>query len=153
MMIWLLLSLLVIILDQTTKLLALHYVPFDRFIFITPFFNLILEHNPGAAFSFLGKASGWQSWPFGIIAIVVSIYIIYMLHKLPRTKKLLSIGLALILGGALGNLIDRVMHGFVIDFLDFHIKTWHWPVFNLADSVITIGAAVIIIDILISRKK
>lgn len=142
---WLGLSLLIIILDQTTKLLALHYVPFNKPIFITRFFNLILEHNPGAAFSFLSWGNGWQNWLLSITAFIVSIVIIYWLYKLPNNNKGLSLSLALILGGALGNLCDRIMHGYVIDFLDFHIKQYHWPVFNFADSAIVIGAIILII--------
>lgn len=143
---WLWLSLIVIILDQITKILVLHYVQYP--IAVTPFFNIILAGNTGAAFSFLAGASGWQAWLFSGIAVIISIAIIYWLYKLPPPKTWLPIALALILGGALGNVLDRIIHGFVIDFLDFHIGIYHWPTFNLADSAVVIGAIMLIIDVL-----
>ena len=149
---WLWLSLLVIIFDQITKFFALHYLTFDQPIFITPFFNLTLAKNPGAAFSFLAQMGGWQGWLFGFIAILVSIVIIYWLYKLSSGKIWLPVALALILGGALGNLCDRLAHGYVVDFLDFYIGNWHWPAFNLADSAISIGAVMLIIDIIWNKQ-
>jgi signal peptidase II len=143
---WLWLSVLIIILDQMSKLLVLHFITFNQPIAITPFFNLVLAHNPGAAFSFLAQQGGWQGWLFGIIAILVSGCLIYWLYKLPSKQTWLAIALALIIGGALGNLCDRVIHGYVIDFLDFYIGNWHWPAFNLADSTISIGAVMLIVD-------
>ncbi len=143
---WLWLSALIIILDQISKLLALHFITFNQPIIITPFFNLVLAHNPGAAFSFLAQQGGWQGWLFGIIAILVSIFLIRWLYKLPGKQTWLAVAIALIIGGALGNLGDRIIHGYVIDFLDFHIGNWHWPAFNLADSAISIGAMMLVID-------
>lgn len=145
---WLWLSALIIILDQISKLLALHFITFNQLIVITPFFNLVLAHNPGAAFSFLAQQGGWQGWLFGIIAILVSIFLIRWLYKLPGKQTWLAVAIALIIGGALGNLGDRIIHGYVIDFLDFHISNWHWPAFNLADSAISIGAVMLVIDML-----
>ncbi len=150
---WLWLSLLVIILDQTTKFFALHYLTFNQPTFVTFFFNLTLAQNPGAAFSLLAQAGGWQGWLFGFIAILVSTVIIYWLYKLPSDKIWLPVALALILGGALGNLCDRLAHGYVVDFLDFYIGNWHWPAFNLADSAISIGAVMLIIDIVWHRQS
>jgi len=125
---------------------VLNHLTFKQAITITPFFNLVLEHNPGAAFSFLAQEGGWQGWLLGIIAVIVSVFLIIWLYKLPAKNKLLAIGLALIIGGALGNVMDRILHGYVIDFLDFHLNNWHWPAFNLADSAITIGAIILVID-------
>ncbi|KPJ68112.1 MAG: hypothetical protein AMJ43_01525 [Coxiella sp. DG_40] len=150
---WLWLSLAVIILDQITKFFALHYLTFDQPVSIIPFLNLTLERNPGAAFGLLSQAEGWQIWMFGSIAVLVCTAITYWLHKLPRSKIWLPIALALILGGALGNLCDRIIHGYVIDFLDFYIGNWHWPAFNLADSAISIGAVMLIIDIVWQRQS
>ncbi|MCK4609156.1 MAG: lipoprotein signal peptidase [Gammaproteobacteria bacterium] len=150
---WLWLSAAVILLDQGSKALAVAFVPWQQSFAITPFFNLILAHNPGAAFSFLAWGSGWQGWLFGIIAVLVAGFLIHWLAKLPRTETRFAIALALIVGGALGNVIDRIIHGYVIDFLDFHVSVWHWPAFNVADSGITIGAALIILQFFLSRGR
>jgi signal peptidase II len=112
---------------------------------VTSFFNLVLTYNKGAAFSFLAGASGWQSTFFTIVGIAASLFIVYLLAR-HGTQKLFSLALALILGGAVGNVIDRIVHGHVIDFLDFHWRGWHWPAFNVADSAIVTGAALLILD-------
>ena len=138
------LSLVVIILDLITKQFASHYlsrlIPYQIF----PGFNLILVHNYGAAFGFLHGASGWQTWVFTGIAIAVGIGLFIWMVRLKRSEGWLAIAIALVIGGAFGNLIDRLILGYVVDFLDFYIGQYHWPVFNLADSCITIGALMII---------
>ena len=105
--------------------------------------NWLLLLNPGAAFSFLAQGSGWQRWFFTIVGLVACIYIVWLLRK-SQNDKLLCVALSLILGGALGNVLDRIMYGAVVDFIDLHYANWHWPAFNIADSAICIGAALII---------
>ena len=107
---------------------------------VLPFFNFTLTHNPGAAFSFLSNAGGWQRWLFIGLTIVISVILIHWLRNVPRGETRLSVALTLVLGGALGNLWDRLTLGAVIDFIDLHYHGWHWPTFNVADSAITIGA-------------
>lgn len=150
---WLWLSLIIIFFDQITKFFVSHYLTLNQSISIIPFFNLTLGKNLGAAFSFLAQVDGWQVWLFGFIAILVSAFIIYWLYKLPTNKIWLPIALTLILGGALGNFCDRLVRGYVIDFLDFHVGNWHWPVFNLADTAISIGAVMLIVDIIWHRQS
>jgi len=147
-LLWLLLSIFIILLDRVVKHFMVQHLALGVPLHITPFFNLTLAYNSGAAFSFLGNASGWQRWLFSFIAIVVSILLIAWLYKLPKHKALNAAAIALIVGGAIGNLWGRIVNGYVIDFLDFHIKTWHWPAFNVADSAICIGAFLLIIDML-----
>lgn len=141
---WLTLTLLVI--DQASK----HWVAGSMELFdsinILPIFNITYVHNPGAAFSFLADQDGWQRWFFAAIATIASIVFVVWLAKTPRSNKLLSVAFALMLSGALGNLIDRVLFGYVIDFLDFYIGQYHWPAFNVADSAIFVGAMFMIID-------
>ncbi len=143
---WLWLSLAIITIDLITKALASAYLPLARPVSILPFFNLTRLHNYGAAFSFLDTSNSvWQVVLFAFIAIGVSIGIIIWLTRLPRgVAWRLPCGLALILGGALGNLYNRIVNGYVVDFLDFHIAQYHWPAFNIADSAITIGAILVI---------
>jgi len=153
---WLWLSFAVIVLDQITKFLITSYLGLFDVVAVLPFFNLTVLHNTGAAFSFLADAPGWQRWFFIFLGLGVSIAILVWLRRLPRgEQRWLVIALALVLGGALGNVIDRAMHGYVIDFLDVYYKTWHWPAFNVADSAITIGAVLLIIDgvILAPRRE
>ena len=111
-----------------------------------PMFNWTLMHNTGAAFSFLAEAGGWQRWFFAVIAIVVSIVIVVWIKRLRQDEKWQAIALALILGGAIGNVIDRILLGYVVDFIDIYYKQWSWPAFNIADSAIFIGVAMIIIE-------
>ncbi|HET6726026.1 MAG TPA: signal peptidase II [Gammaproteobacteria bacterium] len=148
---WLWLSAAVIVVDQITKaLISGHLGLFDS-VRLLPFLQLTLLHNSGAAFSFLSQASGWQRWFFVGLGLVVSIAILLWLRRLPRNgRRLLGIGLALVLAGALGNVIDRVAYGYVIDFIDVFYGHWHFPAFNVADSSITIGAILVIIDTLIA---
>lgn len=137
-------ALAVILLDQFTKLWVLNaFVPGES-IEVTPFFNLVLVFNPGAAFSFLANHAGWQRWFFALIALAVSGWILWQLQSLqPRSG--FSLGLGLIMGGALGNLIDRVWLGMVVDFIDLHVAGWHWPAFNVADSAVCVGAVLYIL--------
>jgi signal peptidase II len=144
---WLFLSAGVVALDQFTKHLAQQMLTYGRTIEIAPFFNLVLVYNPGAAFSFLSSAPGWQREVFIAIALAASALILYLLRKHAHDR-MFCFALALILGGALGNLIDRLRLHAVVDFLDFHLFGYHWPAFNLADSGITLGAAVLIWDTL-----
>lgn len=151
---WLWLSALVIVIDQISKVVVSHHMSLFQSIPVTPFFRFTLLHNTGAAFSFLAGAAGWQRWFFICLGLVVSIIILIWLRRMPRHgRRLLGIGIALVLGGALGNVIDRVAYGFVVDFLDVHYGNWHWPPFNVADSAITIGAALVILDALIASHK
>jgi len=156
---WLWLTLLVIVLDLGTKAMASHYFTLGEIMTIIPgWFNLTLAHNPGAAFSFLANESGWQRWFFAIIALVVSTIIFFWIKRLQTHERWLAIALALILGGALGNLWDRLTLGYVIDFLDFYYQgsgaqARHWPAFNIADSAISIGAVMLVIDALFSKES
>jgi signal peptidase II len=138
--------------DQATKWLVLQTMPMGEVIPITGFFNLVHVRNPGAAFSFLADAGGWQRWLFAFFAIGVSAALIVMIRKAPD-QRLFCLAAALIIGGAIGNLIDRLVFGEVIDFLDFFWNQWHWPAFNLADSAITLGAVVMILDELIRWRR
>lgn len=143
---WLWLSAVVLVLDQATKLLVIDRL--DAYIDVIPltsFFNLVHVHNSGAAFSLFADQPGWQRWFFLAIASVASVVIIHLLRKTDN-RPLFAIALALILGGAIGNVIDRVLYGHVIDFLDFYLGAWHFPAFNVADSAITVGAALLIWD-------
>jgi signal peptidase II len=143
---WLWLTTVVVIIDQITKLAVDgSFEKYER-LEILPFFNLTLAYNEGAAFSFLAGAGGWQRWFFTGIAVVVSIMLVIWLRKLPKNDWWSAASIALILGGALGNLYDRVAYGHVVDFLDFHWQGAHFPAFNMADSAITVGAATMIIE-------
>ena len=145
LLVWLGLALLVLVADQFTKVLILGSYRLGDATYINSFFNVVRVHNTGAAFSFLASASGWQRWFFTAIGIVAAIFIVWML-KSHAGQKMFSFALACILGGALGNVIDRSMHGYVVDFLDFHYAGWHFPAFNVADSAITIGAIFLVLD-------
>jgi|UniRef100_UPI0040471A18 signal peptidase II len=134
---------LVLLLDQLTKWWALNNLQLGMPEVVLPFLNWLLLFNPGAAFSFLAQGTGWQRWFFTIIGLAASAYIVWLLRK-SQGEKLLCLALSLILGGALGNVLDRIMYGAVVDFIDFHYANWHWPAFNLADSAICLGAALII---------
>ena len=152
---WYLLSLVVVVCDQWTKWLAETNLTFlEPVPVIEPFLNWTLAYNYGAAFSFLADAGGWQKWFFAGLALLMSLFLIGYLLKAPRQAKLLSLGLALVLGGAVGNLIDRLLHGHVIDFIHVHYTdVWHYPIFNIADIGICIGVALIVIDMLFLEKK
>lgn len=149
---WLFLAVLVIIVDQLTKQWAVSVlVPYEP-IPVLPIFNFTLAFNPGAAFSFLGDEGGWQRWLFIALAVGVSAFLTRWLSKNTVAQKSLNIGLALVLGGAIGNVIDRVLLHHVIDFLDFHWAVWHYPTFNVADIAITVGAVLLIWDAWTSSK-
>lgn len=144
---WLWLSFAVILLDQFTKFLITSYFGLFDVVAVLPFFNLVLLHNTGAAFSFLADASGWQRWFFIFLGLGVSTVVLLWLRRLPHTgQRWLAAALTLVVGGALGNVIDRAVHGYVIDFLDFYYKTWHWPAFNVADMAIVCGAIMLVLD-------
>jgi signal peptidase II len=151
---WVPLALLIILLDQATKaVVESRFELFDAKP-ILPFLEFTLLYNTGAAFSFLAGASGWQRWFFIGLGVTVSMVILYWLKRLePGTQRLMAAGFALILGGALGNVIDRIWHGHVIDFIHFHWRQWQFPAFNVADSAITIGAVFLILDALLDRGK
>ena len=142
---WFGLAALVVILDRASKAVVLESFAPGESRPVAGFFNLVLVFNKGAAFSFLATAQGWQSVFFAAIAVVASVVISLLIVK-NKNKKLFSGGLALILGGALGNLYDRIAYGHVVDFLDFHAAGWHWPAFNIADSAITLGAGILIVE-------
>jgi signal peptidase II len=142
---WFLVSAGIVVADQLTKWLVLaRFAPGER-LEVAPFFNLVLAFNKGAAFSFLAGAGGWQTPLLAAFALVACVIVTVLLLRSPG-RTLFCAGLALILGGALGNLIDRLRLGHVVDFLDLHAAGWHWPAFNVADSAITVGAALLIVD-------
>jgi len=142
-----------VLLDQMSKIwvdlsLALH-----QSIPVIPSFSITYAHNYGAAFSFLSDAGGWQRWFFAVLAIAVSVGIIIYLNKLKSEEKLLAVSLSLILGGAIGNIIDRVLYGYVIDFLDVYYNVYHWPIFNIADSAITVGVGLMLIESFMEKEE
>ena len=149
---WLGLAFIILLADQFTKVLILGYYRLGDSTLVTSFFNVVRVHNSGAAFSFLADASGWQRWFFTVLGFVASGFIIWMLRAHPG-QRLFCFALACILGGAIGNVIDRLMHGYVVDFLDFHWRGMHFPAFNVADSAISIGAACLILDELLRVRR
>jgi signal peptidase II len=142
---WYVLSLAIVAVDQATKAMVLARFRPGEGVVVAPNFNLVLVYNKGAAFSFLSDAPGWQTPLLVGFALVAIAIVAYLLWRSPE-RRILSAGLALILGGALGNVIDRLRFGQVVDFLDFHAAGWHWPAFNVADSAITVGAVLLILD-------
>ena len=150
---WLWLAVVMLIVDQVTKQIVVALFEYRETVAVMPFFNFTYARNPGAAFSFLADQGGWQRWFFTIIAGSVSALLVYWMAKTPKKDKMIAIAFALILSGALGNLIDRLMFGYVIDFLDFYVGNKHWPAFNIADSAIFIGAALMILDAIKGDKK
>jgi signal peptidase II len=140
---WLALAVLVILLDQASKLWVLGSFHLGESLPVTGFFNLVLVFNSGAAFSFLSDAGGWQKWFFIVLALVISGWLAVMIRQ-HAAERLQPLAFALVLGGALGNVIDRLRFGAVVDFLDFHVAGWHWPAFNVADSAITIGVVLLL---------
>jgi signal peptidase II len=142
---WLGIASIVILLDQITKIMIAKLFAFGESRPLTSFFNLVLTYNKGAAFSFLAAESGWQRYLLTGLGIAAALFIVYLLRR-HAGQKLFCWALALILGGAIGNVIDRIAYGHVIDFLDFHLGGWHWPAFNVADSAISIGAALFVLD-------
>ena len=149
---WLVLAALIVVADQATKYAVVQYFAVNNTVAVTSFLNLLLVYNPGAAFSFLSDAAGWQRWFFVSIALIASAWIVYLLREYPN-QRLFALALSLVLAGAVGNVIDRILFGAVVDFLDFHAYGWHWPAFNVADSAITCGALLLIWDALRQGKK
>jgi signal peptidase II len=150
---WLLLAVAIVLLDQLTKVLILGYYQLGDATYVTSFLNIVRAHNTGAAFSFLAAASGWQRWMFTVIGIVAAVFIIWLLRR-HAGQRLFSFALACILGGAIGNVVDRLLHGYVVDFIQVHWRdTWYFPAFNIADSAITIGAACLILDELLRVRR
>jgi signal peptidase II len=147
---WFGLAAAVVVADRVTKLAVLQAFAPGEALAVTGFFNMVLVFNKGAAFSFLAGAPGWQTPLFAGIAIAAAVFISYLLLRHPG-ERLFSTGLALILGGALGNLWDRLQWGQVVDFLDFHAAGWHWPAFNVADAAITVGAVLLILESFLHR--
>ena len=152
-LVWLWLSAVVIVLDQITKHMIVDRFSLYERLDVFPHFNLTLAYNSGAAFSFLADAGGWQRWFFTAIAVGASVMILIWLARLTRAETLQGVALSLILGGALGNFYDRLVLGHVVDFLDFYWGDYHFPAFNIADTAITIGAGLILLDMLLGAKK
>lgn len=149
---WLALALLLLIADQFTKVLILVTYQLGEGTPVTSFFNIVRVHNTGAAFSFLAQASGWQRWFFTAIGVGAAVVIVFLLRS-HAGQRLFCLALACILGGAVGNVIDRVLYGYVVDFLDFHWAGWHFPAFNIADAAISVGAACLILDELLRVRR
>jgi signal peptidase II len=156
---WLAWALVLVIADQATKALILQNYQLGDATFITSFFNIVRAHNTGAAFSFLQDAGGWQRWLFTGIALAATVFIVWQLRAHPG-QKLLGFALSSILGGAIGNVVDRLMHGYVVDFLDFHwaflsgmFAGGHFPAFNLADTAISVGAACLVLDEILRMRR
>ncbi|HLD14200.1 MAG TPA: signal peptidase II [Burkholderiales bacterium] len=141
---WLWLAVTVLLLDQATKQLALAQLVLHEPVALLPFLNLTLVYNKGAAFGFLSSASGWQNAFFIVVALAACGVILYLLRQ--TRERLFAVALMLVLGGAIGNLVDRLIYGYVVDFVDVYYQSWHWPAFNIADSAITIGAILIALD-------
>jgi signal peptidase II len=150
---WLWVSVVVLILDQCTKLLADAMLSMHQSVVLLPFLALRKAYNYGAAFSFLGDASGWQRWFFIVLALVVMGILVAWLRRLPRGNTGARVALVLILGGAAGNVIDRFVYGYVIDFIDVFYGSWHWPTFNIADSAISVGAFLLLLDAFREHRK
>jgi signal peptidase II len=149
---WLGLALIILIADQFTKILILGYYRFGDSTTVTGFFNIVRAHNTGAAFSFLAGASGWQRWLFTAIGVLATGFILWLLRS-HAGQKLFCFSLACILGGAVGNVVDRLLHGYVVDFLQLHWRGWYFPAFNVADSAITIGAVCLVLDELLRVRR
>jgi signal peptidase II len=152
LMLWLGIALLVLLIDQFTKVLVLGTFHLGDSTSITSFFNLVRVHNHGAAFSFLAAAGGWQRWFFTGIGVVAALFMLWMLRS-HAGQTLFCLAISLILGGAVGNVIDRLLHGYVVDFLDFFWGHWHFPAFNIADSAITLGAGLLILDEILRVRR
>jgi len=150
---WLSLSAVVILLDQLTKRLAEAGLTYAEPVAVLPSFNFTLLYNRGAAFSFLDDAGGWQRWFFVAVSVLASVALLFWLGKLKAEQRLLAVALALILGGAIGNLIDRLWLGHVIDFIQVYYRDFYWPAFNIADSAITVGAVLLVWDALFGRHR
>ena len=152
MLLWLGLSGCIVVLDQASKSIAVESLHLNEQIQLLPLFSITLAYNPGAAFSFLSDQSGWQRWFLSVVAVVISIVLTHWLWRLKDNEKMQAWALTLILGGALGNLYDRLVHGYVVDFILLHYKQYYFPAFNLADAAITLGAILLILDTFINKK-
>ncbi|MEY4732080.1 MAG: Lipoprotein signal peptidase [Pseudomonadota bacterium] len=152
LVLWLGIALLVLLIDQFTKVLVLGAFQLGDSTPVTSFFNLVRVHNHGAAFSFLAAAGGWQRWFFTGIGVVAALFMLWMLRS-HAGQTLFCLAISLILGGAVGNVIDRLLHGYVVDFLDFFWGHWHFPAFNMADSAITLGAGLLILDEILRVRR
>lgn len=150
-LVWLWVSALVVLLDQASKTFAQHLLSYEHPVKLTSFFNLTLNYNFGAAFSFLGNAGGWQVYFLSSVAVIVSVILFVWLLRLTRRESLKALGLSLVIGGAIGNMIDRFRFGYVVDFFDFHIKGWHYATFNVADSAVCLGAFFLILGLIWKR--
>ncbi|MEQ6886202.1 signal peptidase II [Salicola sp. Rm-C-2C1-2] len=142
----------IVVADLTTKAAATAMLDYGEANVVLPFFNLTLLHNTGAAFSFLSEGSGWQRWLFITLAVVISGVLVVWLTRLKQHETWLGVALAFVLGGAVGNLYDRVVHGYVVDFFHFHWAGYHFPAFNVADSFITVGALMLLLDVFMSGE-
>ena len=151
-LLWVGIAALIVVLDQFTKVLVLGSFQYGEGLPITGFFNLVRVHNLGAAFSFLANAGGWQRWFFTALGTVAALAMVWMLRS-HTGQRLFCAAISLVLGGAVGNVIDRLLHGYVIDFLDFHWAGWHFPAFNVADCAITLGACLLILDELLRVRR
>ncbi len=142
---WFSISAFIVAIDLYTKHLVQRAFEYGEHLKITNFFDLVRYHNEGAAFSFLADAGGWQKWFFSGVSMIAVVVITYLIKK-HQNQKLFCFGLALVLGGAIGNLYDRLTLGYVVDFLSFHVNDWFWPAFNVADSAICVGVALLLLD-------
>lgn len=149
---WYALATVIVVLDQISKWVVLGNILPGEVIYVAPFWNWVLTFNPGAAFSFLADQSGWQRWFFTVLALVVSAWIALELKKHPE-QKLMALALTLVMGGALGNVIDRVRFGAVVDFIQWHAAGFYWPAFNIADSAISVGAVLLIVASLTHKEQ
>ena len=150
---WLVLIVLILAADQATKLWVLAALQPYEVIPVLPSLNLTLVFNEGAAFSFLADAGGWQRWFFVALAVVISAVLLVWLWRLKPEDRLTAAGLSLVAGGALGNLIDRIAYGHVVDFVDVYWRTWHWPAFNVADSAITVGVGLLLLEVFLPKRS
>ena len=150
---WLGISALVLVLDQLTKRLAESALTYAEPVPVFPSFNLTLLYNRGAAFSFLSDAGGWQRWFFVCVSVVASVALLFWLYRLKPHQRLLAVALALVLGGAVGNLVDRLWLGHVVDFIQVYYRSFYWPAFNIADSAITVGAVLLVWDALFHKHR
>ncbi|TWG85781.1 signal peptidase II [Cupriavidus gilardii J11] len=144
-LLWMAFALLVVVLDQFFKIVIVRSFSYGESRPVTSFFNLVLVYNKGAAFSFLADAGGWQRWFFTVLGLAVGAFIIWLLFR-HTGQRMFCFAVSLVLGGAVGNVIDRIVYGHVVDFLDFHMRGYHWPAFNVADCAITVGAVLLIVD-------
>ncbi|HBH36919.1 MAG TPA: signal peptidase II [Curvibacter sp.] len=149
---WLGIALLILVLDQLSKVAILHYYRLGESTYLTEWLNLVRVHNSGAAFSFLAGAGGWQRWFFVGIGVVATGFMIHLMRS-HAGQRLFCLALACIMGGAIGNVVDRLVHGYVVDMVDFHIGNWHFPAFNLADSAITLGVILLLLDEILRVRR